>query len=161
MPQQGRWVVEDTEPEKPASRWKVEDAPAPPEGPTVRGFLKNTAKSAGRFAGDIAGALTSPIQTGKALYGLGAGAVQALIPGEQGSEKNLEPLVSLYKERYGNADKLLQTMYEDPVGIAADVATFAGGAGAAAKLARLPKLAKGLGAVSTAADPLRAAGRTV
>jgi hypothetical protein len=146
------------------------EAPVPEQPRSVGGFLQNALSSGGRFVGDIAQAVTSPVQTTKAVASLGAGAVEKLIPGEQGHEGSVDALVDLYVERYGGIENLKKTLYEDPVGVLADLATVAGGAGAAAKglqvagkaagltrtAATAGKVARVAGTVSRVVDPAQA-----
>lgn len=145
-------------------------AELPPER-TLGGFAGNVVTSAGRFGGDVLGAVTSPVQTVKALGALGAGLGEKLIPGEQGQEKNVDALVKMYVDRYGGLENLKKTAYEDPVGVLADFATLAGvvglaakGVGLASKAANLGRtaqiagnVAKVAGTVGEATDPVRLA----
>lgn len=144
-----------------------------PEGKSATGFLKNTVSSAGRFVGDIADAVIHPGQTVEGVSGLLAGMAEksgfkpiAGVPHAQ----NVDALVNLYKERYGGWDKFLNSLYTDPVGVAADFATLASGVGAGAKgvelaadAAKAGRVARAAGTVAKAADtvslvtdPLRA-----
>lgn len=138
-------------------------------------FGSNAFESGGRFVGDVAHAVMSPVQTAKAVGNLALGTVEKVIPGEQEEEKNVDALVNMYIERYGGLENLKKTMFEDPVGFLADVATVAGGIGLAGKgvqvatgAAKLTKtanvaaqVAKTAGAVSGATDPLAITGRAV
>ena len=54
-----------------------------PEKKTLGGFAQNVVSSGGRFVGDIAKAVTSPIQTLKSLGNFGAGVAEKFIPGKQ------------------------------------------------------------------------------
>jgi hypothetical protein len=140
---------------------------------SLGGFGENVLNSGGRMVGDIASAITSPVQTAKGLGGLALGLGEKLIPGRQDAEQNVDALVNLYVDRYGGLENIKKTMYEDPVGVLADFATLAGGAGLAAKgvglvsktanLGRVAqvagKTARIAGIVSDVADPLRTAGR--
>ena len=141
----------------------------PPEKKSVGGFVENIGSSGGRFLGDIVGAVAHPIETGKAAGKLVGGAAQMAIPGEQGLEPNARALVDLYKQRYGGWENLAKTLYEDPVGVLADLSTLATGGGAAlkglgmagkaAKVGRAAELATTAGKVASTVgevtDPLR------
>lgn len=98
-----------------------------------REFGGNILASGGRMLQGIATAVTSPVQTAKAIGNLGLGIAESAIPGEQGEEKYARALVDMYKKRYGGWDNFTKSLYEDPVGVLADVATVAGGTGGAAK----------------------------
>ena len=157
------------------------------EKKTLGGFAENVVKSGGRAIGDLTRAITSPIQTGKSLLGLGAGVVQKFIPGEQKQEKYADAVGQSYKDRYGtpkewlsgNFSKAGNTLYNDPVGAGLDVATIAGVGGSAltkgAKLAsrgeravslsspisKIGKAGSTLTKIDRATDPLQIAGRAV
>jgi hypothetical protein len=130
--------------------------------------LKNVPRSAGKFVGGIYEAVTSPIETAKGLVDVGAGAIQNVLP--QGvvdfvnsfssDPSNAERAVAvanavggMYKDRYGDYEKIKRTLAEDPVGAAADLSTlFSGGALATAKIA--PTLSQGLTKAATVTNPL-------
>jgi hypothetical protein len=130
--------------------------------------LKNLPKSAGQFVGSLYEAVTSPIQTAKGLVDVGAGALQNVLP--QGvvdfvnsfssDPANAERAVAaanavggMFKDRYGDYEKIKRTFAEDPVGAAADLSTlFSGGALATAKVA--PAVSQGLTKAATVTNPL-------
>lgn len=70
-----------------------------------------------------------------------------------------EALGKFYVGRYGGVDKIWNTFYDDPVGMALDVSTLAGGGTGLAKLGGLGKTANVLGKVSRVTDPLNALGK--
>jgi hypothetical protein len=129
--------------------------------------LKNLPKSAGKFVGGIYEAVTSPIQTAKGLIDVGAGAIQNVLP--QGvvdfvnsfssDPSNAERAVTaanavggMFKDRYGDYDKIKRTLAEDPVGAAADLSTlFSGGALATTKV---PAVSTALTKAATVTNPL-------
>lgn len=123
-----------------------------PQPKSVKGFLGNVASSGGKFVGDIASALTSPVETGKGLFRLAKGTAQLAIPGEQGDEAVPRALGQHYKERYGGLSNIGETLYNDPVGALADVSTVLGGVGAPLKLAGAASKIKGLQAAGKAAQ---------
>ena len=135
---------------------------------SVGGFVNNIGKSAGNLAGGLASAVFNPVETVKNVGRLGLGAVESLIPGEQGNEKYAKQAVDFYIERYGGIDKIKQTMYEDPVGFLADASMVLGGAGAVTKLigrlggsAKVGQVANALNKASRIVDPLSIAGKGV
>lgn len=71
-------------------------------------------------------AVSHPKQTAKALAGVAVGGVEKLIPGEQEQEKNFDAVTSFFKDRYGSLEGLKQTLVNDPVGFALDLASVAG-----------------------------------
>lgn len=140
------------------------------DSPSIMGFLNNALNSGGKFAEGLFDAVTSPKETAKNLGKLAAGGVEKL--GDIGGFKTVpidmvagdqRPLANaagqMYADRYGGIDKILKTLYTDPVGALADVASvaepLAGGAKAIGKLAEvndLSNVAKVARTVGTAAD---------
>jgi hypothetical protein len=51
----------------------------------------------------------------------------------QSHQQNVDALLNLYKDRYGSIENFKNSLYTDPVGVLADVATLASGVGAAGK----------------------------
>lgn len=131
--------------------------------------LSNIPGSGARMAQDIGTAVMHPVETGKAIGGLALGAVEKAIPGAQSHEKNVDALVDMYKGRYGSWDKFAETLKTDPVGVLADLSTFAGGVGAAGKGVELAAdaakmgrtadvagtVARTAGTIAAAVDPLQ------
>jgi hypothetical protein len=115
-----------------------EPGQAPPEPRTLGGFARNVPRSAGRLVGGLAQAIASPVETVRGLVGIAGGAIQKPLP-EGLRDKKLEAewdtFVSLLKRRYGGVEELKTTLYEDPVGAAADVAGLLTGAGGALRTA--------------------------
>lgn len=137
-----------------------------PSGFSLGETVKNIPSSAGRFLGGIAGAVAHPIRTVKALAGVGAGAVEKLIPGEQAEEKYIDGLVDIYKQRYGGLDETLKTIENDPIGVLADLSTvltggaaIAGKIGTVSKLGTVSKIAGATTAVGEAINPLSVASK--
>lgn len=138
--------------------------PALSEPKSVGGFGRNVASSAGKFAQGIGSAVMHPIDTamnmGDVAYGGVLKGMKAVgIPGELSPEEQqqvgkFDGLVDTYKNRYGSMEKIGDTLYTDPVGVAADVSMVAGGAGAALKGAGFAKAAQKANAVSQATNPL-------
>jgi len=107
--------------------------------------IRNVPASAARFAGDIFNAVSHPFKTAGALadtvIGGGANAIETIagIAGVQNpeqifdleSEKVANAVGDFFVERYGDKDKIKETIRTDPVGFAADLAgmlSIAGGA---------------------------------
>lgn len=120
----------------------------PPEERSVGGFLSNIPPSAAKFAGGIVEAVTSPVQTGKALLDIAAGGLQKALPRGvvdfvnsldtpegQASAKRAADAASavggFYAQRYGTLEGIKKAAYEDPIGVAGDLsALLSMGAGA-------------------------------
>lgn len=95
---------------------------------------KKLPQSAGKFIGGIAQAVSHPIQTVKGVGEMAVGVAQktspvinvlkaaGVIKGPLPQEDAANALVDHLKQRYGGIDNILTTAYEDPVGMAADVA---------------------------------------
>lgn len=98
----------------------------PQKEKSFMGFLENVGNSGTRFVEDTAGAILNPLQTGKNFLQL---------------VKNPMTLVSYYRDRYGK--DLSKTLYEDPVGVLADLSTvLSAGAGVAGKIGQVGKMGK-------------------
>lgn len=118
--------------------------PKPPAWKNVPGMaLSNTPESAGRFVGGIAQAVAHPLNTGMALWDAAAGGLRNVTPdflvnAIEGGKPNPSALRAtqtanavgqMYKDRYGGAENIKQTLATDPVGAAADLSTvLTGGA---------------------------------
>jgi len=120
-----------------------------PSGRSAGGFLSNIPSSAGRLAEGIGSMILSPIDTASNIMDIGAGALQNALPKAfvdfVNSGDSPEKAASVkravdaanamggfLKERYGSLDKIKTTLYEDPVGAAADLSILFTGGGAAA-----------------------------
>jgi hypothetical protein len=136
--------------------------PSQPIGRSLEGFGNNIRESGKRMIGDIAGAVSHPLDTAKAVGGIVAGLGEKLIPGEKiGHEQNVDALVKMYKDRYGSLENLAKTLYEDPVGALADISTLAGGAGLAAKGVGLAAKTANLGKAASVAGKVAKVAGTV
>ena len=132
----------------------------------------NILPSGARAIGDIARAIASPIETGKAVGATAVGGVQKLIPGEQEQEQTFDQVTQFFKDRYGSTEAAKQTFINDPVGAALDIASVLTGVGgvtrgAAAGAARagatgtsraLAGTSRALTRAGRLTDPVRAAG---
>jgi hypothetical protein len=132
----------------------------------------NFPKSAQKFATGIYEAVTSPVQTVKGLIDIGAGALQNVLP--QGvvdfvnsfssDPANADRAVAaanavggMYKDRYGDYEKIKRTFAEDPVGFAADLSTLLSGGAGVAKLGGASKTAQVLSTGANLTNPLKPA----
>ncbi len=122
-------------------------------------MAKNILPSAGRFASDMAQPFIHPIDTSRAVGNLAMGAVEKLIPGEQGHERYADQVGHFIKDRYGSFDAVKQTAMSDPVGMLADASGLLTGGGMLA--ARAPgKIGKAMSGAGAAIDPLNVAANT-
>ncbi len=141
---------------------------------TVGGFVGNIFKSGGDLVGGTVGAVANifnPDMQKNTVANVGKlalGAGQLLVPGEQGYEENARNVGRFYKDRYGSFENIGDTLYNDPVGAAADISTLLSGGGAAlrgagaiSKASGLASAGKTLSSIGTKVDPLMAAGRVV
>jgi hypothetical protein len=144
--------------------------------------ISNIPSSGAKALGDLYTAITSPLQTGKAVLDLGAGAMQNILPeslvqaiGEEPASRNVaNQMGEFYQQRYGGGENIANTIATDPVGALADVSTLLygggvalrGGAGATNAITggrvSLPSIAEAgnqLRTVGSMVDPLVMAGR--
>lgn len=122
--------------------------------------VKNLPSSTGKMIGDIVSAISSPLQTGKAILDVGAGALQNILPeavvqaiGEdKASRQAASQVAQMYVEKYGSAEGAKKALATDPAGVMADISTvLTGGSMAAAKA---PQIASKLSKAATMVDPL-------
>lgn len=157
---------------------------------TFTGFAGNVVKSGGEMLKGLYQAVTSPIETGKNLLDIAAGGAYNVLPKEvvsfidqfDSNPANKERAIKManaiggvYKERYGSADAIANTLYKDPVGAVGDISTLLTGGGAlaskAGKIAQLapatvftgalsetPIISKAAIAAAPAAQPISKAG---
>lgn len=165
---------------KAAQAYQQPDQPTQPEGKSVLGFVGNVLSSGANLISGIGHAIAHPIDTASGIANLGAGAL------ETGIQKGADALgiqnnhvvspemqqfgnaVNFYKDRYGGAQNIKDTLYNDPVGAAADASVLLGGAGAAlgkvGEAGELSALTRVGGAISKAGelvDPLKAVGEGI
>lgn len=116
--------------------------------------LKNIPSSAVNMASGITEAITSPIETGKTIAKIGAGAVQKLTGGGK-YEPYAEAVRDFFKERYGGIENIKETISKDPVGFAADLSSVLTGGGAiASKVPKLTGAASKISTVGKVIDPI-------
>ena len=105
-------------------------------------------------------AVTSPLQTGKTILDIGAGALQNILPesvvqaiGEDKASREVANKVGqMYVQRYGGVEQAKRTIANDPAGFLSDVSAVLTGGGAVA-----PKLGKAASMV----DPLSLTAKAV
>jgi hypothetical protein len=128
----------------------------------LTGAVTNFPSSVGSMLGDIYQAVTSPIQTTKAVLDLGAGILQNVLPerlvqavGEDKASRDLASKVGQhYVERYGSVEGAKRALATDPAGVMADLSTVLTGG------AMLPtRAAPALATAARAVDPLMLAAR--
>ena len=119
--------------------------------------VKSFGPSVANMVGDIYQAVTSPIQTTKAVLDLGAGILQNALPerlvqavGEDKASRELASKVGQhYVQRYGSVEGAKQAIAKDPAGVMADLSTVLTGG------AMLPtRAAPALATAARAVDPL-------
>ena len=125
--------------------------------------VKNFPSSVGSMLGDIYQAVSSPVQTTKAVLDLGAGILQNALPerlvqamGEDKASRDLASKVGQhYVERYGSVEGAKRALATDPAGVMADLSTVLTCG------AMLPtRAAPALATAARAVDPLMLAART-
>jgi hypothetical protein len=128
---------------------------------------QNLPASAQRFYGGLVEAVTSPVETAKALAKTAFGAYRRSNPilaratdalyrpefAEQ-SDAAFKSVVDEYAKNYGSMEGVRDKIAEDPVGFLADVSTVFSGAGAAARGAGMARTARVLQGAETATNPL-------
>jgi hypothetical protein len=154
--------------QKPAEKPMASAQPQMSAADVAVSAVKNFPSSVGSMVGDIYQAVTSPIQTTKAVLDLGAGILQNALPerfvqaiGEDKASRDLASKVGQhYIERYGSVEGAKRALATDPAGVMADLSTVLTGG------AMLPtRAAPALATAARAVDPLmlaaRATGKTV
>ena len=149
-------------PENPYAQFS-EDAPV--DGPVdfdFRTMIENVPDSGAQFIDDITFPFRHPIVTYGALENLALGvAEKAGFDIAEGDQAQYVDAVGQHiKNRYGSMDNFKTSLMNDPVGVASDIGgLFTGGAGLAAKVPGLAKVAKAADVVGEVVDPVRAATR--
>jgi len=119
--------------------------------------VKSFGPSVANMVGDIYQAVTSPVQTTKAVLDLGAGILQNALPerlvqavGEDKASRDLASKVGQhYVQRYGSVEGAKKALATDPAGVMADLSTVLTAG------ATLPtRLAPSLSTAARAVDPL-------
>jgi hypothetical protein len=129
-------------------------------GEVATGAITNFPRSMGNLIGDIFTAVTNPIQTGKSILDVGAGALQNILPerfvqavGEDKPSRDMARKVGeFYADRYGTGEGLKRAIAEDPASVLADLSTvLTGGSTIAPRVVAQP-----LARVASTIDPLAA-----
>jgi hypothetical protein len=127
--------------------------------------VKNLPSSTSKMVGDIISAISSPLQTGKAILDVGAGALQNILPeslvraiGEdKPSRQAANQVAQMYVDKYGSAEAAKRAIATDPASVMADISTvLTGGSMAAVKA---PQVAGALSKAASLVDPLSLAAR--
>ncbi len=158
--------VLDTPPPPPGFQLDNPSSQASPTEPrSIGGFARNVVSSGGNFIGNVANAVLHPIDTGKGVLDAAAGGISKMAGTGQyfpQQVQSAEAIGNAYKQRYGSLENIGNTLYNDPVGAAADASALlsggsalAGGTGAIAKTLNLPRVAS---AMDTTANAARVAG---
>lgn len=140
----------------------------------LAGVARNAPKSLGNFVGDTVKGVANIINpnmeknTVANLVKLTTGIVGALMPGEQKNEEYAKQLANYYVDRYGGFDNIVNTFYNDPVGLIDDAAMVlsAGGtaatkAGKLSKFGKLAEVGQDISRLGNTLDPIQAIGRGV
>lgn len=125
--------------------------------------LQNLPSSTANLLNDLVTAITSPLQTTKAVLDVGAGALQNVLPerlvqaiGENKPSREVAGAVGeYYAKRYGSKEGVKQAIAQDPAGVLADLSTLFSGGSMIAPKAVAPSLAK----IASSIDPLSATAR--
>jgi hypothetical protein len=132
--------------------------------------VKNLPSSTSKMVGDIISAISSPLQTGKAILDVGAGALQNILPealvqaiGEdKQSRQAASQVAQMYVDKYGSVEGAKKAIATDPASVMADISTVLTGGGAAAtKLAQMAPKARLAGGLGQVGQALSTAGSTV
>lgn len=138
--------------------------------------VKNAPASVGQFAGGLYDVIRHPVQAGKGVWDIGAGAIQHVLPQtvvdwvnrfEANPEAGRQVVEAaraaggVIADRWGGYENIKRTLAEDPIGAMADLSTLlTGGAGAlrgAAKLApAVAPYAAGVERAATFTNPVSA-----
>lgn len=120
--------------------------------------LQNFPSSFQNLIGNIVTAIANPLETGKSILDVGAGALQNVLPeklvkavGEDKQSREMARKVGeFYAERYGTGEGFKRAIAEDPAGVLADLSTVLSGGSMVAPRA----VAQPLSRAATMVDPL-------
>lgn len=127
-------------------------------GNVARQAVSNFPASMSNMIGGVYQAVTSPIQTGKAVLDVAAGGLQNILPEslvnaigrDQPSIDAANKVGQFYVQRYGSVENAKKTIANDPAGFMADISTILSGGSTVA-----PKL----GVAASFVDPISLAGK--
>lgn len=122
--------------------------------------IKNLPSSTAGVIGDIVSAITSPVQTGKAVLDVAAGTLQNILPeslvkaiGEdKQSRQAASQVAQMYVDKYGSIEGAKKAIATDPASVMADISTILSGGAMAAS--RAPSIASQLSKAASFVDPL-------
>jgi hypothetical protein len=122
---------------------------------TAKEAISNLPSSTANLFQGLYQAVTNPLETGKAVLDVAAGGLQNILPEgvvqaigpDERSRAAAGQVADFYRQRYGSAEGVRQTIAKDPAGFLADVSTVLSAGSLAA-----PRL----GRVATAIDPVSA-----
>lgn len=143
------------------------DAGQPNEDKTVAGFLGNAVRSGAEFVGNavhgarMVGGAANAMLLGPASPDFAA--TQQLATSLHGAgPRLLQGAQDYLGSRYGSMEALGDTLYTDPVGVAADASTVltAGGAALGQVPGRVGQVGRAVSAAGSASDPAALAART-
>jgi len=122
--------------------------------------VTNLPSSTWNMVKGLGNAIVHPIDTAGAALDVGAGAISNMLPEflqQEGDKKGREmasQLADVYKQRYGTMDGFKEVLANDPASIMMDASMLAGGIGAGAKAANLPRTASLANKVAVNINPL-------
>lgn len=163
------------EPAKPETQGAIQwDADEPKQSPDPKGlhFLEavgkgvfNAPSDAVSYVGNAAKAIAHPIDTVQGVLDVGQGTLRNILPDfvpMPGNAKENALKASAVgqdlKSRYGDWDKVKQSIAEHPIQTLGDVSALAGGVGALAKAGGATRLADMATTAAKTTDPLRMMG---
>ena len=140
---------------KPWEKYQKPSRPPVPENVELSGseILSNIPSSAYNYASDFVGAITSPIETGKAIYDVGEGVIDKFSddPGEVDKSAIADAVWQMMVDRYGSEDAIKNAINTDPVGVFGDViGVLSMGPGMIGKAGKLEPIAAAANAVNKA-----------
>jgi hypothetical protein len=141
-------------------------------GEMTRTGISNIPKSGGEYIGSVAHAVVHPIESAQSILNIANGALQHALP-ESANKlmykmnpdliKNKEiasNVADYYIQRYGSIENLKQSIANDPVGVAGDLASILTLGGASAtKIPTLAKVGTKLSQMGYAVEPLNVAAK--
>ena len=141
-------------------------------GQAIGQGVGNIPSSAVNLGKNLVQAAIHPVDTFEGIMRAGAGAMEKAFPGNAGlptgNVEQYEALKQMVADRYGSQDALKNTLANDPVGMAADVAgLFTGGGGAlrsVGTMSKMPRVAQAGSAISRVGglmDPVNVARQAV
>lgn len=160
VPNQGqiRFPASMSDAEIVAAIQKMSQPQSMSAGDVARQAVSNFPSSMSNMIGGVYQAVTSPIQTGKAVLDVAAGGLQNILPEslvnavgrDQASIDAANKVGQFYVQRYGSVENAKKTIANDPAGFMADISTILTGGSTVA-----PKL----GVAASFVDPLSLAGK--